>query len=73
MTESRRFPIQGEMRQPHGERMQRIPPITIPWTVAEIAFATYSRQNTNGQTLERLAERAGFGRDELLDLLRDAQ
>lgn len=71
-AERKRFPIQGERRYPHGERPVTIPPMTIPWSVAEVAFKAYDRQNFNGQTLERLAERGGFGRDEFLDLLRAA-
>ncbi len=36
----------------------------IPWKHAEVAYKTYSSLFGNGQTLERLAERGGFGIDE---------
>lgn len=65
----KRFPIQGERRFPHGEKPQTFPRITIPWSVAEVAYRAYS----SGQTLERLAERGGFGRDEFLQLLAQAK
>jgi len=42
----------------------------IPWWIAEEAYKTYSHRNGTGQSLERLAERGGFGREELLELLR---
>lgn len=67
---SERFPLQGEGRRQDDGRMKYLPPISIPWNVAEVAYKVYDRQNTNGQTLKRLAERGGFGRDEFLELLR---
>jgi hypothetical protein len=69
----KRFPIQGESRFPQGERRQYLKPITVPWSVAEVAWRQYDRENSNGQTQERLAERGGFGRDEFLDLLSRAE
>ena len=44
---------------------------TIPWWLAVEAYLVYSRRYGDRQTLERIAERGGFGRDELLDLIRD--
>jgi hypothetical protein len=41
--------------------------------VAEVAWRQYDRENSTGQTQERLAERGGFGRDEFLDLLSRAE
>ncbi len=41
---------------------------TIPWWLAEIAYASYAKSFGSGQSLERLAER-GFGRDELVGLI----
>lgn len=61
------FPIQGE-----EGRYGPTPPIKIPWSVAEIAYKEYASRHGTRQTLERLAERGGFGRDELLDLLKSA-
>jgi hypothetical protein len=43
---SKRFPLQ------HG--------VTIPWGMAEKAFETYAKGHYD-QSLERLAERGGFG------------
>ncbi len=55
----KRFPIQQD---PSG------PAITIPWSVAQAAYEVYDAR-FGGQTLERLADRGGFGRLELLWLL----
>ena len=43
---------------------------TVPWWLAEIAYEYYSSRHGTSQSLERLAERGGFGRAELLSLLR---
>lgn len=43
---------------------------TIPWWLAEIAYEYYSERFGKDQSLERLAERGGFGREELVNLLR---
>lgn len=43
----------------------------IPWDMAEIAYATYSRMYGTGQTLQRLADRGGFGWYEFLHLYFD--
>lgn len=59
------FPIQGghvgrqEFRRTH-----------IPWWLARVAYKEYSDRFGTDQSLERLAERGGFGRGELLMLLR---
>ena len=42
----------------------------IPWWLAEEAYQRYAYLFGDGQSLERLAERGGFGRSELLTLLR---
>lgn len=47
LREARTFPIQ------HGE--------PIPWTAAEKAYQTYAKLYGRQQSLERLAERGGFG------------
>ncbi len=74
ITDTRPFPIQGETaRNPDGtyERpIRELPPCTIPWWLAEIAYKYYVNQYGTGQSLERLAERAGFGRSELISLIR---
>ncbi|MBE4747763.1 hypothetical protein G4177_06165 [Corallococcus sp. ZKHCc1 1396] len=40
-------------------------PRSIPWSLAERAYADYSRRYGTSQSLERLAERGGFGPTEL--------
>jgi hypothetical protein len=42
----------------------------IPWSLAERAYQRYSQLYGTGQSLERLAERGGFGLAELGYLLR---
>lgn len=42
----------------------------IPWWLAEIAYEYYASQYGTDQSLERLAERGGFGREELVGLIR---
>jgi hypothetical protein len=52
------FPIQSERgAKPH--------PIRIPWSVAEKAFSVYSTRYGRDQSLERMAERGGFGPGEM--------
>lgn len=60
MSEERQFPIQGSE---NGK------PISIPWSYAEEAYKEYSAQYGTRQSLERLAERCGFGVSEIIDLL----
>jgi hypothetical protein len=55
----RSFPIQG----PGGRREH------VPWWLAEVAYAFYS-ENFPGQSMEELAERGGFGREELVAFIR---
>jgi len=62
--ENRPFPIQGSLGP------NRYEPCTIPWWLAEKAYEHYSEKFGKFQSLERLAERGGFGREELLMLLR---
>lgn len=63
------FPIQRDDKYDHMGRHKDIPGIQIPWEVAEVAYRAYSRKYGTMQSLERLAERGGFGRDELFMLL----
>jgi len=62
MDDSRPFPILSEHDGEHKG-------CVIPWWLAEIAYKEYANQFGNGQTLERIAERGGFGRKELVSLL----
>jgi len=58
--------IQGEtIRDEDGSRVD-LPPTYIPWWLAEEAYKGYHCD----QSLEKIDERGGFGRQELLDLLR---
>jgi hypothetical protein len=54
LKKPRMFPLQTSRDAPPGPRQ-------IPWSVAEIAYGEYSRRYGSSQTLERLAERGGFG------------
>lgn len=67
----RRFPVQGDWYRNIDNRMVRVQPMSVPWQVAEIAYAVYRTKNGGhqAQSLDTLAQRGGFGRDELLDLL----
>lgn len=77
IDDTRPFPIQDGYRRDQQGRparpIERYPRSTIPWWLAEEAYAFYAKRYGNGQTLERLAERGGFGREELLGLLRREQ
>lgn len=64
MTDTRPFPIQADHQRPRNE------PSTIPWWLAEVAYEYYAAKFGTQQSLERLAERGGFGREELVGLLR---
>lgn len=52
-TTDRGFPIQGAGG------------LTIPWPVAEQAYERYAQRHGRSQSLERLAERGGFGVEEM--------
>jgi len=65
--DTRPFPIQDEWSATTHSRKKAS---TIPWWLAEIAYEYYSERFGKTQSLERLAERGGFGRNELLALLR---
>ncbi len=52
--------------------LARLSPRTIPWRMAEVVYAEYSRQYGTRQSLERIAERGGFGDEEILDFLEAA-
>ncbi len=71
MSDTRPFPIQGETSyRDSGGRMVYPQQSTIPWWLAEEAYIYYSAKYGKEQSLERLAERGGFGRIELLLFLR---
>lgn len=67
LDDTRPFPVMGEHRIPRdGGPVARC---TIPWWLAEEAYRDYARRYGGGQTLDELAARGGFSRDELLDHL----
>lgn len=71
MDDTRPFPIQGSTSYVNDDG-QRIRPRSskIPWWLAEIAYEYYSKRYGTQQSLERLAERGGFGREELVIFIR---
>lgn len=56
MSAERRFPLQTSR-----DKSVKAGPLSIPWCIAEIAYAEYARRYGKSQSLERLAERGGFG------------
>ncbi len=67
IDDCRPFPIQGQRGRSRDKDEQQC---TIPWWLAEKAYEIYSNQFGTQQSLERLAERGGFGRYELTRLLK---
>lgn len=70
----RRFPIQGEILEGRylNGGIRRIPPTSVPWSDAEIAYKTYSHLFGDDHSLEKLADRSGFGLHEYV-LLREGR
>lgn len=70
-NDTRSFPIQAtSYRDEITDEMVHETRCTIPWWLAEEAYKYYVELFGKAQSLERLAERSGFGRRELLKLLR---
>lgn len=72
-NDDRPFPIQDDWNWKKGRDYRPLihnPRTFIPWWLAEEAYETYSKYYGKQQSLEHLAERGGFGRSELLMLLR---
>lgn len=67
-NDNRPFPIQGEYS--NASPWGKVSRCTIPWWLAEEAYKEYSKHYGTSQSLERLAERGGFGRQELINLLK---
>lgn len=63
----RRFPIQA----PPDTAVRYIYPQfrSCSWALAERAYAIYAERYGTGQSLERMAERGGFGSLEMIELL----
>ena len=67
MDDTRPFPIQSDgFVRGRGETARS----TIPWWLAEVAYEFYVSRYGTSQSLSCLAERGGFGRDELVGLIR---
>ena len=64
--DTRPFPIQAD----YGIGDKKKVKSTVPWWLAEIAYEYYAKRFGKTQSLERLAERGGFGREELVMLIR---
>ena len=56
------FPIQDEWSATTHSRLKSS---TIPWWLAEVAYDYYAERFGKEQSLERLAERGGFGWSEI--------
>ena len=69
--DERPFPIQGgdSTRGPDGAVIYA-KPSSIPWWLAEVVYAEYSRRYGTDQSLQVLANRGGFGRAEVVMFLR---
>ena len=73
MDDNRPFPIQQGSQWKKGKDHRPVEyykPSTIPWWLAEEAYEYYVEYAGDSQSLEKLAERGGFGREEILCLLR---
>ena len=60
LREPKMFPLRTSRTAEPGPRK-------IPWSVAEVAYSTYSARYGKQQSLERLAERGGFSLAEMDD------
>lgn len=58
----RQFPIQQSTDR------ARKHPRAIPWSMAEVAYWSYEGRYGSEQSLERMAERGGYGWDEFCEL-----
>ena len=65
--DTRPFPIQGGWDKDEHRNQAAS---QIPWWLAEIAYAEYACRHGSEQSLQRLADRQGFGREEFLELLK---
>jgi hypothetical protein len=71
--DNRPFPIQtgyNWRRSQSDYPVIHYSPCKIPWWLAEEAYERYVELYGQGQSLERLAERGGFSREQFLWLLR---
>lgn len=66
-VKERTFPIQRN----YSRKPFKPYPLRIPWSVAELAYSVYAGRYGTSQSLERLAERGGFGDGEMDEFLPD--
>ena len=64
------FPVMAEQTRDSTGRVVHLPATTVPWWLASEAYEHYREVSGNPQPLERIAERGGSGRWEILALLR---
>lgn len=64
------FPVMAEQTRDSTGRVVHLPATTVPWWLASEAYEHYREVFGDPQPLERIADRGGFGRWELLALLR---
>lgn len=72
LDDTRPFPIQAHSRRDETGKMAHYKRSVIPWWLAEEAYSHYAKLFGTSRSLEHLSERGGFGREELLALLRHA-
>ena len=66
---ARRAPVQGDDGWHLGRKPGLHQPGTISWEEHLLAYEDYAERYGRDQSAERLAERGGFGYDELVDHL----
>lgn len=59
----RSFPIMREGRDARGYRVSGT--LYVPWKIGEEAWQRYAAKYGRGQSVERIAERGGFGEYEM--------
>lgn len=65
MSSEEGFPVMGTELLDEERGLIRIPGGRIPWKVAEVVYEGYKEKFGTTQSLERLAERGGFGWGEI--------
>lgn len=62
MAKTKTFPIQGEYgRRVSSGAVRNFQSTHVDWRLGELAYSYYAKRNGTSQSLERLAQRAGFG------------
>lgn len=75
LDDTRPFKVQAGCRYQNQKNQKMIRPAAsqIPWWLAEIVYAEYSRRFGSIQSLERINERGGFGREEIIEFLKGSK